>query len=408
MNILLAVTGSISAYKSFDIARGFVNQGHRVRIVLSPGALEFVLPKVYSYLGVEKVYLSHDDFNFPNFQDDLKGSVLHVELCKWADRLIVAPTSANTLSKFASGDASDLLTSVFLAFPKDKPIVLFPAMNSKMLNHPATHNNVKILQQHSNLFIHRTLQGKLVCQDEGEGKLLPVNHVIDSGIYTNPFISKTSKKVLITTGATVCPLDPVRYLTNSSSGLTGLHLAKIALLKGLQVELIAGFYATLEINYLIGLPGINITRVKSPFDMEKAVFDLIDECDFYISAAAVSDFVFKSSKEKIKKKTLTDSISIEAAPDILAKVIKNKKKNLKIVGFAAETDPTDKVIQEKYMRKPVDLLIGTLANNGLMGDETQGFNQESASYKIFKKDKNIFQGKLSKQDLAKLIFKELE
>ncbi len=408
MNILLAVTGSISAYKTFDIARSFVNQGHLVRIILSPGALEFVKPQVYLYLGVEKVYLSNDDFKFPSSEDHLPGTVLHVELCKWADRFIVAPASANTLSKFAQGYAADLLTSIYLAFPKEKPAIIFPAMNNKMLTHPATLENIKSIQKNSNVIIHGTLNGKLACGDEGEGKLLPVENIVTASLYSNPFISKKAKKVMITTGATVCPLDPVRYLTNSSSGITGLHFAELALSKGMQVELICGIYATEKINYLDGLPGINITRVKTPFDMEKIVFHLLNDCHYFISAAAVSDFVFRPSQNKIKKKNLTDTLAISPAPDILEQVIKKKTKNLKIVGFAAETDPSDKVILEKYMRKPVDLLVGTLANNGLLGKKLEGFNQDSATYKIFKKKKNIFQGILSKKDLSEFIFKELE
>lgn len=407
MNILLAVTGSIAAYKTFDIARGLINLGHNVRVILTTGAKEFVLPQVYSYLGVEKTYESGDDFLYPLSGRDFEGNVLHVELGKWAHRLIIVPCSANTISKLAGGEASDLLTSIYLAFPKEKPIVLFPAMNTRMLQHNDTLTNIEKIQKEKNVFIQGTQSGKLVCGEEGEGKLTSINKTLKTILFSNPFISVKSKKVLITTGATVCPLDPVRYLTNSSSGITGLHFACEALKRGFQVDIIVGIYATIEIDDLEGLPGVHIQRVKTPFDMEKAVLEKIKKCHFYISAAAVSDFVFTAQKEKIKKKNLGQTLKIEPAPDILQNVIKLKIKNLKIVGFAAETNPSDEVIREKYLKKPVDLLVGTLANNGLLGEKAQGFNNLFADYKIFKKGKILLEETLSKNILAEIIFDQL-
>ena len=158
MKILLSVCGSISAYKSLDIARGLINNGHEVRVILTKGALKFVVPEVFTYLGALDVYLENDDFHYKN--------VLHVELARWSDILVIAPLSANTLSRLARGEASDLLTSVFLAFEATKPIAVFPAMNSHMLSHPFTQVNfqeLKKLKTLDNIFISFSVRPSISC-----------------------------------------------------------------------------------------------------------------------------------------------------------------------------------------------------------------------------------------------------
>ena len=200
MKILLAVCGSISAYKSLDLARGLVNNGHKVKVILTKGALNFVIPQVYTYLGVEDVYLNEDDFKNKN--------VLHVELARWCDTLTIAPLSANTLSRLARGEASDLLTSVFLALEPQKTISVFPAMNTLMLKHPFTQENLEQLtklKSLKNVFISPTNSGILACNEIGEGKLPDVSELIELiPILKAPFDDEMiRKKIIISTGATL-------------------------------------------------------------------------------------------------------------------------------------------------------------------------------------------------------------
>ncbi len=176
MKILLGVCGSISAYRSLDICRGLAKKGHTVKVVLTRGALEFVKPEVFSYLGADEVFLPADDFNVKTAKD---RNVLHIELSKWAQRLVIAPASANTLAKFAHGMCDDLLSSIFLASPQ-LDTVIYPAMNTNMLEHPLTKKNFKTLSDLSNLFIHPTKEGLLACGDTGAGKLQDVDLIVET------------------------------------------------------------------------------------------------------------------------------------------------------------------------------------------------------------------------------------
>ena len=228
MRILIAVCGSISAYKSIDIVRALVKEGHQIKVVLSKGAENFVVPQVFRYLGAESVHASDSDFKYPSSKAD-KGTVLHIELAKWCERLIVCPLSANTLAKIVTGEASTLLTSIFLALPKDRPCIFYPAMNSEMYTHPFVIENFKKLKSLPNAFIFPTQKGILACGDIGPGKLLETEKIIETIPTINPFSNKEKLTILISTGATISPLDPVRFLTNSSSGETGYIFAKKAL-----------------------------------------------------------------------------------------------------------------------------------------------------------------------------------
>lgn len=403
MKILLGISGSISAYKSIDLARGLVKEGHEVKVILTEGALKFVVPEVFTYLGVSDVYKSTDDFIHKN--------VLHVDLTRWCDVFVIAPTTANTLSKLSQGRADDLLTSVFLALPKEKNILLFPAMNTHMLWHPFTQENIeaiKKLKSLNNVFISPTDAGILACMEVGEGKLPTVEELIELiPLLGKPFFP-TTKKITITTGATIVPLDPVRYLTNSSSGITGFYLTKEALAQGHKVCLIAGSHATAKLDLLTKHPNLTLIRVKTVDDMLKTVLEEIKTTDVYISSAAISDIKFETAAIKMKKDTLTDSLKISPAPDILKTVVELKKSNLKIIGFAAETDLSDEILNAKMSKKPVDLLVGTLVDNGLIShNQMKGFNVDSAFYRLFTKKGEIFKGELTKTELAKTILKKI-
>jgi len=400
MKILLGVSGSISAYKSIDLARLLVKSGHEVKVILTSGALKFVVPEVFTYLGVLDVYHSQDDF--------LHKNVLHVDLARWCDVLAVAPLSANTLSRLASGEASDLLSSVFLALEPSKRILVFPAMNTHMLNHPFTLENaekIKKLKTLNNIFISSTDTGVLACEEVGAGKLPSVEEV--AALITTMTLkldSKSQKHFLVTTGATIVPLDPVRYLTNSSSGITGYFFAEEALSLGHKVTVIAGAESTEKLDLFKRHPNYKLLRVKTVSTMHDAVMSEIKNADVYVSSAAISDIEFDVSSEKIKKDSFNESLPIKKAKDILKSVIELKLPDLKIVGFAAETDTSDEVINKKMSSKPVDLLVATKVNNGLVNtNEVSGFTVDEAFYRLRDKRGFLFEGTLSKSQLAKKI-----
>ena len=406
MNVLIGVCGSVSAYKVLDVVRQLTQAGNTVRVVMTQSAKKFVVPQSFHYLGAEAVYMAEDDFN-PSRQ----ATFLHIELARWCDKFVIAPITANTLAKLAHGEASDLLSSIFITMEQDVPILVFPSMNSQMLNHPFTRKNLAQLQKLKSLpqvLVHPTGTGVLACGEEGQGKLASVEEMVT---WTNVFQyhPHPGKNILITTGATLSPLDPVRFLTNASSGLTGLHLAKECLSAGHQVHLLAGRYATEKLDILLGLPRFKLERATTANDMKRLVEVAWKSNDIYISSAAINDIEFTHSPEKLKKSTLPEQLTIKNTEDILSFVIKNKEPHQKIIGFAAETTLSEKNLHEKWNHKPVDLLVGTKVHNGLLTDGvTHGFQKENAEY-IFLSQQGAKQvGVIPKSLLAGKILSELQ
>lgn len=401
MKIILGICGSIAAYKSIDLARGLSKKGHEVRVILTMGALEFVKPEVFGYLGIE-CFLPQDDFK--------NKDVLHIDLAKWCDHLAIYPASANTLANLAFGKADDLLTSVFLAKRDETITSLYPAMNTFMYRHPLTQENMDLLKRihkAGNLFIHPPAAGKLACGDTGEGKAPSIEKVINCIEGINPKINTDSKKVLITTGATIAPIDPVRFVTNSSSGKTGYELALEALKRGYRVHVIAGKSATTLLDDLLDLPGYELTRVTTTTDMKEAVAKYFNESDIYISSAAISDLEFDPHAGKMKKTQMSQALEYKKAPDVLKHVL-GLKKHQKIVGFAAETNLSHDVLNEKWERKPVDLLVGTQVHSGLCHNEQQqGFNTDQAHYKFFSAGSITLDSVMLKSQLPSEIFNRL-
>ncbi|MFZ8932620.1 MAG: bifunctional phosphopantothenoylcysteine decarboxylase/phosphopantothenate--cysteine ligase CoaBC [Bacteriovoracaceae bacterium] len=392
MNILLCVTGSISAYKSYDLCRSLVKEGHHVKVLLSAGALEFINPNTFKYLGAEAF----------GPQDDFKHSgVLHVDLARWAQSFVIAPLSANKLSDLVMGKASDLISSVFLALDLNIPKLFFPAMNTHMLNHPFVKDNFNKLKGLAHTKVFDTQSGKLVCGEEGEGKLENIE-VIKDCIESLSFNS-SSEHILISTGATIAPVDPVRYLTNPSSGITGYHLAKEALKQGHRVTVIAGQMATHKLDFLNSLDSYQLIRVKTTNEMYEQVHQYFPHCTRYYSSAAISDFEFDTELEKLKKSSFSQALTYKKAPDVLRSVLKLKKNNQKVIGFAAETQLNEQILKEKYESKPVDLLVGTRVHSGIKNKELQGFQNENGSYLFYSKNGIQFEGNLNKSELAKEI-----
>lgn len=396
MNILLAVSGSISAYKSPDLCRGLINQGHKVKVVLSKGALEFVNKNVFNYLGAEATFSHLDDFE--NY------GVLHIELANWTDRFVLAPASANTLSKLAHGACDDLLSSIFLSLDQNKEKIIFPAMNSKMLSNPITTKNIDDLKGLNNLFIVNPDSGLLVCGETGEGKLPDVKEI--GTLVSTLSYKKNNKKVLITAGATLSNLDPVRFVTNPARGGSAFLIAQKYLSEGYSVHVIKGQTVVESFKYLNKHPLYTEETVSTTQDLLNSVKK--QSFDIYISPMAVSDIEFDYSDKKIKKSTMKGTLNYTYAPDVLKHVVENKKEGQQIVGFAAETDLSDSTINEKINRKPVDLLIANLVNSGFNHQEKMGFGTSFGTYKIVSKSGIEEYEKLTKKELANIIYSKIK
>lgn len=395
MKVLLGVTGSISAYKTYDIARALVKSGHNVKVILTKGALEFIQPNTFTYLGVESVYTPTDDFS----PERTGSSILHIDLARWADKLVLCPLSANTMAKLAHGYANDLLSSVFLAFGT-KPILMFPAMNTLMFDNLITQRNIKILNDIDHIYIIEPDEGILACKEEGKGKLPQVEVCVD---LIETIGSKKEKHVLITTGATLAPIDPVRYITNPSSGDTGYLIAKNYLCRGYSVTVVAGRYATKQLEQLTKNDRYNLIRVTTTDEMAKVVEENFSKCDLYISSAAICDIEFDMNQEKIKKNKLSGVFEFKSAQDILKTVLTNRKDNQKVVGFAAETNTSDDIFLEKWNRKPVDLLIGNKVQLGRNIIDQKGFQTEFGEYTFIQNGKLSKSKTLSKSELAEYL-----
>lgn len=397
MKYLLGVTGSIACYKSFDVARLLVKNGHEVKVVLTRGALEFIKPETYRYLGVSEVYLPEDDFK-PLLLSKT-ATVLHIELAKWADKLIIAPLSANTLARLSLGLNNDLLGSLYLAFGK-RPILMFPAMNTEMLNQARVQEHLKSFQNSAHVAIINPVAGLLACGDIGAGKFPDVAAVVDLIENLDP-TKIENKSVIITAGATVAPLDPVRYLTNPSTGKMGLAVAKAFLRKGYKVTVLAGYECTDEVNYLSGHPRFQLVKTPTTELMKNAALSLFPSADLYISTGAIADIEFDVTSSKIKKENMGTSLSFHQAADILGEILKIKKPNQKVVSFAAETETTEAVFSEKMKRKPVDLMIGNKVSNGLVGPGmVEGFGVSEGQYYFVKQEKTFGPISLSKKEVG--------
>lgn len=376
MNILLGISGSIASYKSYDVARQLVKNGHSVKVILTTGALEFIKAETFRYIGAQEVYLPTDDFVPSRLRE--RATVLHIDLVKWADKLVIAPASANTISRMATGITNDLLTSVFLAFGK-KPVLIFPAMNTDMWMNARIQEHKSKLEELSYVGIINPVSGLLACGDIGAGKFPEVSSVVDLIESFNP-VTKKNKKIIITAGATASPLDPVRYITNPSSGKMGISVAKAFLSAGYEVTVLAGHQCSPEVENLKGHPGFQLMKTPTTELMKQAALKVFPEADLYISTGAIADIEFDPASIKLKKEAMGNSLPFRQAADILKEIL-TIRKDQKIVSFAAETETTKEVFMEKMNRKPVDLMIGNKVANGLIGSsEVEGFQKTHGEY----------------------------
>jgi phosphopantothenoylcysteine decarboxylase/phosphopantothenate--cysteine ligase len=301
-----------------------------------------------------------------------------VELAKWADKLIVAPLSANTLARFSLGLSNDLLGSLFLAFGS-KPVLLFPAMNTSMWESAPVQGHLKNLNK-PNIGVINPVSGLLACGDIGAGKFPEVLAVTDL-IETFDPTAIQDKTIIVTAGATAAPLDPVRYLTNPSTGTMGIAVAKAFLRSGYKVTLLAGHHCSEHVNHLKGHPRFTLVKTPTTELMKQAALRAFPESHLYISTGAIADIEFDGTSQKMKKESMGSSLPFRKAADILKEVLELKQSHQKVVSFAAETETTEEVFLEKMNRKPVDLMIGNEVANGLIGSpEIKGFQKSTGEY----------------------------
>ena len=373
--ILLIICGGISAYKSLELIRLFKKYGAEVKTILTKSAKEFVTPLSVASLSKEKVY---DDL----FNPENEAEMDHISLSRWADVILVTPATANTISKLSTGSSDDLASTVILA--SDKNIFLAPAMNVRMWEHLSTKQNLNKLKSYGYKIIGPEI-GDMACGEFGEGKMTePVDIFQKIEMYFSELNKNKKLKALVTAGPTNEYIDPIRFITNKSSGKQGYALAKSLAKKGFQTTLISG-PTSLKID-----DDINLIKVETADEMFKATQENLPT-DVAIFSAAVADFKVKAKKkEKIKKQEYLN-LELEKNSDILNYVSKHNSLRPKLViGFAAETNDIQENAQQKLIEKNCDWII---AND--VSDSSIGFNSDFNEVSILYKNKQIENEKLT-------------
>ena len=385
-HILLCVTGGIAAYKAAEIIRLFKTSGANVRVLMTEAAQEFITPLTMQALSSNQV---HTDL----LDTDAEAAMGHIELAKWSDIILIAPCSANSIARLASGKGDDLMTAVCLA--AECKIYIAPAMNQAMWSDSRTQENYKKLIKNSFISIGPD-SGEQACGDKGFGRMSEPQNIVNEIASSFSTGLLAGKKILITAGPTREKIDPVRYISNRSSGKMGFSIAEAARDEGGLVSIISG-PVSLETP-----DEIKRIDVESADEMFNEVYKVINNFDLFISTAAVSDFKPEKYKnQKIKKGKKIDNVKMELTKnkDILKSISKNKG-DLKVIGFAAETQNIIENAKKKLSEKNLDLII---AND--VSDTTIGFDSdENEVYLITDKiEKKI--DKVSKKKLSRNIVK---
>lgn len=363
--ILLGLTGSIAAYKSAELLRLLKNAGAEVRVVMTSGASEFITPLTMQSLSGHPVHQHLLDA-------ESEAGMDHISLARWADFILIAPASANFMARLQQGEASDLLTTLCLA--TDAPIALAPAMNRLMWDNPATQQNRQQLEKRG-IKLFGPASGEQACGETGEGRMLEPSQIIEASAAVFQTGILEDKSVLITAGPTREAIDPVRFISNHSSGKMGYAIAQAAIDAGAKVTLVSG-----PVN-LATPEGVERINVISAMEMHQAVMDRIDGQDIFIATAAVADYRPQQIAEnKIKKNSDQMQISLIKNPDILFDVGHLKNRPF-VVGFAAETENLEQHATEKMVRKKADMIAGNL-----VGSEQGGFNSDNNALTLYWQD----------------------
>jgi phosphopantothenoylcysteine decarboxylase/phosphopantothenate--cysteine ligase len=354
--IVLGVTGGIAAYKAAELVRALIKKGAEIKVIMTKSAKEFITPLTMQTLSQNQVYTDM-------FVPADKYQMAHITLAEFADAFVIAPATANIIGKIASGIGDDLLSTTIMA--QEKPTLICPAMNDKMLANPIVQENIGKLKK-LGYIVMESAEGELACKTKGRGRLPDVTDIVEEIETLLAVKDFKGAKILITAGPTEEPLDPVRFITNLSSGKMGYALALEARRRGAEVTLISG---------PTNIPAPQVTkiiRVRTAKEMYKAVMDNYKKAAIIIKAAAVADYCPKvSSAEKIKKDKNTLSLELKNNPDIIAEIGKNKGGRI-LVGFAMETQNLLANARAKLKKKNMDLIV---ANN--LREEGAGFRTDT-------------------------------
>ncbi|MFY7988239.1 MAG: bifunctional phosphopantothenoylcysteine decarboxylase/phosphopantothenate--cysteine ligase CoaBC [Flavobacterium sp.] len=389
--ILLGISGGIAAYKTANLVRLLIKAGAQVQVVMSPASLHFVTPLTLATLSKNPVYST--------FFDEVEGTGEwnnHVELGLWADVMLIAPATANTLSKMANGNCDNLLIATYLS--AKCPVYFAPAMDLDMYKHPSTLDSFQKLKTFSNIMIPAE-SGELASGLVGEGRMAEPENIV--AFLENDIASKLplkGKKILITAGPTYEAIDPVRFIGNHSSGKMGFDIANEAANLGAEVILISG-----PTHLNVKNTSIHLVRVTSAQDMYEACHEYYNEVDVAIAAAAVADYRPKNiAHQKIKKNESSFSIELEKTKDILASLGELKKTQF-LIGFALETENEIEHAKQKIQKKNLDLIVLNSLN-----DKGAGFGQPTNKVTFISKDFEIEPKELkSKEEVAKDIINKV-
>ena len=399
MNVLLGVGGGIAAYKSAELARALMERGLRVQVVLTDAAQRFITPLTFAALTGRKVIT--DLFATASSEETLSSAIEHISVAQENDVMVVAPATADLLARLAYGHADDFLTTTYLAFTG--PVVLAPAMNSNMWAHPATQENLNILRKRGHVIVEPE-DGLLACGMTGPGRLAETNQIADVvaslGLTSSPV--KASKDldgetVLITAGPTQEPLDPVRFISNRSSGKMGYALAEAAGERGARVVLISGPV------HLLAPPGVTLIRVHTAIEMRNAVFEHLAEATIIVKSAAVADYHLSHvPQHKVKKTATRMSLELDPTPDILAELGQKKGDRL-LIGFAAETENLTAGARSKLKSKNCDMVVANL-----VGQDGTGFeSDENEAVLVLSTGETIPLQRAPKREMADRIFDQV-
>jgi len=362
MRALVGVGGGIAAYKAAELARALAERDLEVQVIMTKAAREFVRPLTFAALTGRKVIT--DLFPGSEQQEALSSAVEHISVAEQGDLLVVAPATADLMAKFAHGLADDFLSTLYLAFTR--PVLLAPAMNTNMWLHPATQANLEILRKRGHAIVGPD-EGSLACGTVGPGRMSEPEIIADAALsILNKRRDLEGETVLVTAGPTQEPLDPVRYISNRSTGKMGYALAEAAAARGAKVVLVSG---------PVHLPeprGVEVVKVRTALEMRQAVLDHLEPATIIAKAAAVADYhVAKVPGQKIKKTAARISLELDPTPDILAELGQKKGDRL-LIGFAAETDNLRQEARRKLQSKNCDMIVGNL-----VGQQGAGFESDT-------------------------------
>jgi phosphopantothenoylcysteine decarboxylase/phosphopantothenate--cysteine ligase len=390
MKIALGVSGGIAAYKAAEIVRLLQERGVRVQVIMTRAAQEFVRPLTFAALSGEKVIT--DIFGAGDDAPNIESAVEHIAVAQSIDALLVAPATADVVAKFAQGIANDFLTTLYLA--TTAPVVLAPAMNVNMWNHPATQANLDLLRKRG-VKIVEPGDGYLACGMTGPGRLAE-NEAIVAAVLSAAGVSQdlAGETILITAGPTREKIDPVRYLTNRSSGRMGYALAEAALRRGARVLLVSGPTA-------LKPPAAELTFVESASEMREAALRLLTEASVVIKTAAVADYRPKQIAKQKMKRSGPLSLELEPTEDILAEIARRKTSQI-IVGFAAETQNALENARKKLASKMLDaIVVNDVSREGV------GFDSDRNAVTIIAHDEIVEVPETSKWEVAQRVLDQV-